>query len=256
MLRALFFSMLVLLFVGENFFVNARSISRPEPPEIPSKVVSKIALPEHKHTAKCEKTSAEPVQIICILDRSGSMKSLAADTIGGYNSFIERQKKESGTAEVTTVLFDDQYEKITDGVDLNKVGELTSAQYYARGTTALLDAVGRTIMDTAGKMERDGICPAKRRVLVMIMTDGYENASKEYSKADVKALVEATTNDYKWNYLFMGANIDSVSEAGSIGISRRHAANYSHDRHGVSRSFDQMHEAAKEVREHGTVDKD
>ena len=183
------------------------------------------------------------------------MSSLATDTIGGYNSFIEKQKKESGKAEITTVLFDNQYEKITDGVDIKDVKELTSAEYYARGTTALLDAVGMTITDTLGKMEKAGICPAKRRVLIMIMTDGYENASKEYSKADVKALVEATTKNYNWNYIFMGANIDSVAEAGSIGISRRHAANYSHDHKGVRESFDRMNEAAMEVRESGTVDK-
>ncbi|MBO4780229.1 MAG: VWA domain-containing protein, partial [Selenomonadaceae bacterium] len=159
-------------------------------------------------------------------------------------------------AEVTTVLFDDQYEKIADAVNLKDASELTSAEYYARGTTALLDAVGRTIMDTAGKMERENICPAKRRVLIMIMTDGYENASREYTKADVKALVEATTNDYKWNYIFMGANIDSVAEAGSIGIKARHAANYSHNSKGVDRSFEQMHDAASAVRESGAVSDD
>ena len=241
MLRAVLFAALTLLFATQAFSATIEP-AKPEP-------VKPHVLPTHKHTATCEKTSAEPVQIICILDRSGSMQSLAADTIGGYNSFIEKQKQQSGKAEVTTVLFDDQYEKISDGVDLAKVEELTSAQYYARGNTALLDAVGRTIMDTLGKMERDGICPAKRRVLVMIMTDGYENASKEYSKAAVKTLVEATTNDYKWNYIFIGANIDSVAEAGSIGIKARHAKNYSADKSGVERAFASMNDAADEVRQ-------
>lgn len=250
MFRVLTLSIIMfLLFFGEAFSTRVPT------PEVPAPPVNQNRLPPHEHTAKCAETSAEPVQIICILDRSGSMSSLVTDTIGGYNSFIEKQKQESGEAEITTVLFDNQYEKITDGVDIKDVKELTSAEYYARGTTALLDAVGMTITDTLGKMEKAGICPAKRRVLIMIMTDGYENASKEYSKADVKALVEATTKNYNWNYIFMGANIDSVAEAGSIGISRRHAANYSHDDKGVRESFDRMNEAAMEVRESGTVDK-
>lgn len=256
MFRVLMLAALILAFVAQTFSTSARTLKPDPPPEPVKPPVNRELLPAHKHSAKCEETSAEPVQIVCILDRSGSMSSLASDTIGGYNSFIERQKKEAGKAEVTTVLFDDQYEKITDAVDLQTVGELTSAQYYARGSTALLDAVGRTIMDTAGKMERENICPARRRVIVMIMTDGYENASKEYSKADVKALIEKTTNDYKWNYIFMGANIDSAAEASSIGISRRHAANYSADSAGVKESFSRMDEAAKEVRRNGTVSDD
>ena len=250
MLRVLMFSLIMFLFAGHAYSNTLPAPRQPAPPKTPVKHM----LPAHKHSAACERTSTEPVQIICILDRSGSMSNLAGDTIGGYNSFIEQQRKKSGAAEVTTVLFDDQYEKITDAVDLQAVPELTSAQYYARGTTALLDAVGRTIMDVAGKMERDGICPARRSVLVMIMTDGYENASKEYRKADVKSLIETTTNDYKWNYVFMGANIDSASEAGGIGINRRHAANYAPNRSGVRESFDRMSEAADKVRERGTLD--
>lgn len=256
MFRVLLIVAAMMFFVGQAFSATARSKTIEPPREVPTPAPVKQILPKHEHSAKCKATSAEPVQIICILDRSGSMQALAADTIGGYNSFIERQKQESGAAEVTTVLFDDQYEKISDAVDLQAVSELTSAEYYARGTTALLDAVGRTIMDTAGKMERDGICPARRRVLVMIMTDGYENASREYTKADVKSLIEATTNAYKWNYIFMGANIDSVAEAGSIGIKAHHAANYSADSKGVDRTFSQMNDVAREVRERGTVSDD
>ena len=137
-----------------------------------------------------------------------------------------------------------------------EVPELTSAEYYARGNTALLDAVGRTIMDIAGKMEKDKVCPAKRRVLVLIMTDGLENASEEYDKAAVKALIDASTSEYKWNYIFMGANIDSVAEAASIGIKSSHAANYAHNRRGVRESFAQMGDAASEMRETGNVGED
>ena len=231
----------LMLIVGTTFFVQAKSAEK--------------VLPQHKHTADCEKTSAEPVQIICILDRSGSMQRLTDDVIGGYNSFLDKQKKESGAAEVTTVLFDDQYEKIGNAVDIQKAENLTSAIYYARGSTALMDAVGKTITETLGQMEKNKICPAKRRVLVMIMTDGLENASKEYNKARVKSLIDATTKNYQWNYIFLGANIDSAAEADSIGISGRHAANFSSDSVGIQESFNRMDEAAKEVRKKGSVDK-
>ncbi|MBQ1336035.1 MAG: VWA domain-containing protein, partial [Selenomonadaceae bacterium] len=190
---------------------------------------------------------------ICILDRSGSMKNLAGDTIGGYNSFIEKQRKEEGSAEVTTVLFDDQYDKIVDAMDLQDVPELTSKEYYARGMTALLDAVGRTIMDTAGRMEKEGICPEKRRVIFFIMTDGQENDSKEYDRASVKAMIETATKEYNWNFIFMGANIDSVSEAASIGIDSKHAVDYDYNGAGIRQSFDRMDAAVSEMRETGTV---
>lgn len=249
-----FFCTLAAIIIFTSNFGFAKSA--PDKTKIKPVEITQDILPKHEHTEKCKLTSAEPVQIICILDRSGSMRALADDTIGGYNTFIENQKKESGKAEVTTILFDDQYDKITDAVDLQEVTELTSAEYYARGTTALLDSVGRTIMEVAGKMESQGICPAKRRVIIMMMTDGKENASHEYNKAAVKSLIEKTANDYGWNYIFMGANIDAVTEAGSIGIGKNFASNYSHDEKGISMTFGMMNKAAKEVREKGKVDED
>lgn len=211
-----------------------------------------IALP-HQHTDRCDLTKAEPVQIVCILDRSGSMWHLAEDTIGGYNSFLAKQRQERGAAEVTTVLFDDKYDKIVEAVDIKTVPELTTKEYYARGMTALLDAVGRTVMDTVGRLDKAGVCPAKRRVLFLIMTDGKENDSKEYSKADVKAMIETAAREYKWNFIFMGANIDSAAEAKSIGIGADHAVDYDHDSSGVRRSFSRMDAAVSEMREKGSV---
>ena len=181
------------------------------------------------------------------------MRHLAEDTIGGYNSFIAKQKQEKGTAEVTTVLFDDKYEKIVEAADIKTVPELTSKEYYARGMTALLDAVGRTITGTLDRMNKDNICPAKRRVLFLIMTDGKENDSKEYTKADIKAMIETASKEYNWNFIFMGANIDSASEAASIGIKADHAVDYKHTSSGVKRSFSRMDAAAKEMRETGSV---
>lgn len=208
---------------------------------------------QHQHTSKCLLTSVEPVQIICILDRSGSMRHLVGDTIGGYNSFIDKQRQEKGRVEVTTILFDDKYDKIVEAKDIKDVPELTNKEYYARGMTALLDAVGRTVADTLGRMNHEGICPAKRHVLFLIMTDGKENDSREYSKADVKAMIEKATKEYKWNFIFMGANINSTSEAASIGIGADHAVNYEHDAGGVRKVFSRMNAAAKEMREDGSV---
>ena len=119
--------------------------------------------------------------------------------------------------------------------------------------TALLDAVGRTIMDTAGRMEKEGICPEKRRVIFFIMTDGQENDSKEYDRASVKAMIETATKEYNWNFIFMGANIDSVSEAASIGIDSKHAVDYDYNGAGIRQSFDRMDAAVSEMRETGTV---
>ncbi len=238
--------------IGET---RKKVIDTPPEPEVilPEKPTKPNAILKHKHKDTCNDTTAEPVQIICILDRSGSMANLVNDTIGGYNSFLAKQKEKAGTAEVTTVLFDNEYELIADGVNLNEVADLDSETYYARGTTALLDAVGMTINNVFGKMEKNGICPEKRSVLVMIMTDGLENASREYNKKTVKSLIEETTEKYHWNYIFMGANIDSAQEASSIGISKRHAMNYSADSAGVAKTFDRMAEAADEVRENGSL---
>lgn len=250
MFRKLFFLAFGLCVVGAIFSASAHSL----PKEVPSEPnTPKISL-QHKHTKNCDETPAEPVQIICILDRSGSMSGLAGDTIGGYNSFLDKQKQNSGKAEVTTILFDDQYEIISESVDINEAKHLTSEEYFARGTTALLDALGRTVSNTLGKMETEKICPAKRRVLFLIMTDGLENASREYNKSAVKSLIEATTKEYNWNYIFIGANIDSVSEATSLGINAKNAADYSHDSDGVQKSFSMMDSAATEVRETGNLD--
>ncbi len=248
-----FLLMLVSMLVLGTGMCFAQVVTTEKVPEKqPMEVVQPNWLP-HEHTSKCNLKSAEPVQIICILDRSGSMRPVAEDTIGGYNSFLEKQRKEKGSAEVTTVLFDDKYEKLVEAKDIKKVPELTNKEYYARVMTALLDAVGRTVTDTFDRMNKEGICPAKRRVLFLIMTDGKENNSKEYTKADIKAMIEKATEEYNWNFIFMGANIDSVSEAASIGIKADHAVDFAHDAEGVRQSFAYMDAAAKELREEGTV---
>ena len=247
MFRSLLSVLFLLLTISAPCLASSAAV--PKEPK-PQEIARPVLLP-HEHNESCDLTAAEPIQIICILDRSGSMQRLAGDVIGGYNSFLEEQRKEPGAAEVTTVLFDNQYEIIGKGVNLQEAPDMTASTYYARGTTALLDAVGRTVMETVGQMEKDGVCPMKRRVIFMIMTDGLENASHEYDKATVKSLIEKTTDEYHWNYLFMGANIDSVAEAASIGIRADCAVNYSHDSEGVKESFSRMNEAAKKTRDGG-----
>lgn len=168
-------------------------------------------------------------EIVYILDRSGSMSGLEKDTIGGYNSFLEKQKKEDGDAVVTTVLFDDKYDMVHDHVDIKKVKPLTNKEYFARGMTALLDAIGKTINHVGNrhKYALDSEVPGK--TIVVITTDGFENASREFNSDKVKSMIEHQKKKYGWEFLFLGANIDAISAAESIGIHSDRAVCYEAD---------------------------
>jgi len=164
-------------------------------------------------------------ELVFILDRSGSMQNLTSETIGGFNSLVEKQKHD-GNAYLTTVLFDDAYELLHDHIDIHQVPTLTERDYYARGCTALLDAVGRTI-DTVGhrlsqtpEQERPG------KVIFTITTDGFENASQEYSLARIKEMITHQRTVYKWEFVFLGANIDAPKTARTLGIPQRMAKTY------------------------------
>ena len=152
-------------------------------------------------------------EIVFILDRSGSMSGLEADTIGGYNSLIEKQKSEEGEAYVSTVLFDDEQQVIHDRVDLKKVQPLTRKEYYVRGCTALLDAVGGAIHHIVNvhKYAREEDRPEK--TLFIITTDGMENSSCRYTYEKVRQMIERQKEKYGWEFLFLGANIDAIAEA-------------------------------------------
>lgn len=193
-------------------------------------------------------------EIIFIIDRSGSMDRLTQDTIGGFNSFIENQKKEAGEAKLTTVLFDDNYEVLHDGVDLKDVKPLTDKEYSARGMTALLDAIGKTITDVGHRLNNTPEEERPEKVMVIITTDGAENASKEYTKSKVKEMIEEQTNKYSWVFMFLGANIDAVSEAQSIGISASHAHAHSWSPQGVESVYATVDCVAKEYRSTGKID--
>ena len=143
--------------------------------------------------------NAELTELVFILDRSGSMNGLEADTIGGYNSLLEKQRKEVGDATVTTVLFDDQYEVIHDHAAIGKVKDITNKEYFARGCTALLDAVGKTINHVGNRHKNalDSEVPGK--TMIVIITDGYENASREFTLPQVKQMIERQKEKYGWN---------------------------------------------------------
>ena len=195
-------------------------------------------------------------EIVFILDRSGSMSGLESDTIGGFNSMIAKQQKEEGEAIVSTVLFDDETDVIHDRVAIDEVKKLTEEDYYVRGCTALLDAVGGAIhhIGNVHKYAREEDRPAK--TLFVITTDGLENASRHYSFKDVKRLIKRQKEKYNWEFLFLGANIDAIEVAGNMGISRDRAANYNCDEVGTALNYQVLEAAVTRVRKCKAADMD
>ena len=187
-------------------------------------------------------------ELVFILDRSGSMAGLEGDTIGGFNAMIEKQKNEPGEAYVSTVLFDNESNVIHDRVDIQKVAPMTRADYYVRGCTALLDAVGKAIQHIGNvhKYAREEDRPEK--TLFVITTDGMENASREYTYDRLKMLIQRQKDKYGWEFLFLGANIDAAKEAARFGIGADRAANYHADRQGTAVIYEAVSEAVCNVR--------
>ena len=187
-------------------------------------------------------------EVVCILDKSGSMSGLERDTIGGYNSMIEKQKKEDGEAYISTVLFSDYSKVIHDSVSIDKIEPMTEKEYYVDGCTALLDAVGDAIqhIKTVHKYVREEDRPEK--TLFIITTDGQENSSKRYSYDKVKKMVEHQKEKYGWEFIFLGANIDAIAEAGRFGINQEMAVNYNCDEVGISTSYMALSESVSCVR--------
>ena len=187
-------------------------------------------------------------EIVFILDRSGSMAGLEGDTIGGFNAMIEKQKQEPGEAIISTVLFDTEREVIHDRVDIQKIAPMTRKEYYVRGCTALLDAVGHAIhhIGNVHKYAREEDRPEKP--LFVITTDGMENASHTYSYHRLKAMIERQKERYGWEFLFLGANIDATREAARFGIGADRAANYHADSKGTNVIYETVNEAITQVR--------
>lgn len=179
-----------------------------------------------------KKKNNKEMDVVFLLDRSGSMSGIVEDTIGGYNGYIKSIKDDN--IKVTTILFDNNYEILHDRVDISKVEELDNKTYYVRGSTALLDAIGKTISYIDSKTDN--------KVLFIITTDGLENASIEYNKSQIKDMILKHSN---WEFMYIGANIDSYSEGASIGIKSNNIANYKKDKRGVSNLFGAVAKASK-----------
>lgn len=177
-------------------------------------------------------------ELVFILDRSGSMAGLERDTIGGFNSLIEKQKREPGEALVSTLLFDSTNEVIHDRLPLEQVPAMTDREYYVRGCTALLDAVGDAIhhIGNVHKYAREEDRP--ERTMFVITTDGMENASRRYSYDKVRRMIQRQKEKYGWEFLFLGANIDAVAEAARFGIAEDRAVDYKCDCAGTALNYD------------------
>ena len=188
-------------------------------------------------------------ELVFILDKSGSMSGLESDTIGGFNSMLEKQKKESGECKITTVLFDHNYELLHDSIDIRAVSPVTEKEYYVGGTTALIDAIGRTVHKISNVQKNTAKEFQAEKVMFVIITDGAENSSVEYNADAVKAQIEQQKEKDGWEFIFLGANIDAVSTASGLGINPNRAVDYIADGEGTSLNFRAMSAAVSEYRQ-------
>jgi len=175
-------------------------------------------------------------ELVFIIDRSGSMSGLEKDTIGGYNGFIEKQKAEPSEAVLSTVLFDNQYELLHNRQDIKTIAPLTQKEYFVRGTTALLDAIGITI--TTVEREHCALeVERPEKVLFIIITDGMENSSKEYTVEKIRSMIEQQKEKSAWEFLFLGANIDAIGTAQNFGIAKERAVQFHCDSAGIDECY-------------------
>lgn len=193
-------------------------------------------------------------ELVFILDRSGSMSGLESDTIGGFNSVMTKQKSEEGEANITTVLFDDHYELLHDRYNLRKIDTITEKEYFVRGSTALLDAVGKTIHKIGNAQKYADDFERAEKVMFVIITDGMENSSREYSYNKIKKLIQRQKEKYGWEFIFLGANIDAVETAGRFGIAEDRAANYHADSEGTMLNYAVISETVSMVRAKRSID--
>lgn len=194
-------------------------------------------------------------ELVFILDRSGSMAGLEADTIGGYNAMLAKQKKEEGEATVTTVLFNHDIDLLHDRITIKGVAPITEQEYEVGGTTALLDAIGSTIHKIGNVQKRTSEEERAGKVLFVITTDGMENASREYDYAKIKAMIEHQKVTYGWEFIFLGANIDALSTASKFGIQEDYAVNYHADSEGTQVNFEALNEAVTSFRKGKKIDR-
>jgi len=196
----------------------------------------------------------ELTELVFILDKSGSMSGLEDDTIGGFNAMLAKQQKEAGQAIITTVLFDDKYELLHDRININGIRPITDKEYCIGGSTALLDAVGKTIHKIGNAQKHTSEDQRAGKVVFVITTDGMENASREYTYDKIKQMIEHQKARYDWEFIFLGANIDAVSTAAKFGIHADRAANYHADGQGMSLNYSVVSSAVSELRAYKSLD--
>jgi uncharacterized protein YegL len=194
-------------------------------------------------------------ELVFILDRSGSMSGLEADTIGGYNAMLAKQKNEEGEATVTTVLFNHDIDLLHDRIKIKGIAPITEREYEVGGTTALLDAIGSTIHKIGNVQKRTSEEERAGKVLFVITTDGMENASREYDYGKIKAMIEHQKVKYDWEFIFLGANIDAVATASKFGISEDYAVTYHADSEGTQVNFQALNEAVTSFRKGQKIDR-
>ena len=192
-------------------------------------------------------------ELVFILDKSSSMAGLERDNIGGFNAMLDKQKAQAGECRITTVLFDHRYELLHDRTDIRAVRPITAREYRVGGSTALLDALGKTIHKIATAQKNTSEPFRAKRVMFVIITDGEENASREYAAKEVKEAIRRQKSRYGWEFIFLGANIDAVETAGRFGIDAGRAANYVPDSQGTALNFRAMSETVSAFRACGAV---
>lgn len=191
-------------------------------------------------------------ELVFILDKSGSMSGLEKDTIGGYNSMLEQQRNTDGSCVITTVLFDNYSQLLHDRIDIRAVKPITGKEYYVGGSTALLDAIGKTIEKIVTVQKNTAEDYRAEKVMFIIITDGEENSSRYFSSSQVKKMIKEQKERYGWEFIFLGANIDAVETAAAFGISADRAADYVPDQKGTRLNFCMMSQAVAEYRSCGT----
>ena len=195
-------------------------------------------------------------ELVFILDKSGSMSGLEKDTIGGYNSMLTKQQAVEGDCRITTVLFNHNYELLHDRIDIRAVGSITLEEYKVGGSTALLDAIGKTIQKISNVQKHTAENYCAKKVMFVIITDGEENSSRRYSIGKIKAEIERQKTKYGWEFLFLGANIDAIETADNFGIAADRAIDYIADSEGTKLNYKVMERTVTSFRESGAITED
>lgn len=208
-----------------------------------------VGMAETAMVAAVPAEKPERIELVLVLDKSGSMQGLESDTIGGFNSMIKKQKALDVPVRVTAVLFNDKTDVLYESRSIHSVHALTEKEYEVGGTTALLDAVGSTILN----VDQKGNVKKGTKVIFVIITDGMENASREFTKTKVKQMISDKQEKYGWDFIYLGANIDAAEEAGAIGVKKANAVTYRNTESGVRANYDAVSAYVKEAAEMGAV---